>query len=230
MLYMSQPLYFSNSQPIASWALCRLDSDSGHENVLTKREKTDYIKMKSHNRKREWLSARVALKKILTDLNCIETPRDCRIQKDRFGCPSVYITKDHIRMMSCSISHKNGFASVCLGWSGGMRVGTDIEVITERPWRVHRAFVNEGDVLKGTMEPEEYFTLLWACKEAASKAIGLGMLKDFKKLQVTAERDGSFNVAASEKGMIIGTYYRFQEFFVATCYRRLGIGVSKARS
>jgi phosphopantetheinyl transferase len=70
-------------------------------------------------------------------------------------------------------------------------------------------------------DPAKRFTVLWACKEAASKVIGMGLLKDFKDLVVKGDSDGGF--AVFEKGDIVtrGTYDFVRGFVIAICHKRL---------
>ena len=62
-----------------------------------------------------------------------------------------------------------------------------------------------------------------SCKEAASKAMGLGMLKDFKELRVAGDRNGRFSVVENGKEPIHGNYVFFRNFVVAIGHRRLRI-------
>ena len=61
-----------------------------------------------------------------------------------------------------------------------------------RAWRVQESFINKHDSIISVKEQKEKFSILWACKEAASKLIGLGMLIDFKKLTIKADKNKKF--------------------------------------
>lgn len=222
MLYMRQPLNIGGTGIEGLWGLCRTGREK-YEEFLTEQEKIEYAILKSNNRKMEWLSARVALKKLLMDGNFIESPIHCQIEKDRFGCPQVKVQKEDISMiMNCSISHKKGIASVCVSYSPEVRLGIDIESITERPWRVRKAFINRHDFVTGVKEAKENFSILWACKEAASKVIGLGMLMDFKKLTIIGDKYNGFSVLKNGKETMNGNYFFFQDLVVAICYQKFG--------
>jgi len=224
MFYMSQPFYLDNTRVAGVWGLCRLDHEWRYEEFLTEREKVEYAALKAENRKREWLSARVTLKKILMDGKIIESPTHCQTEKDRFGCPRVRVRKEDISMiMNCSISHKKGVACVCISCFPEMRLGIDMESITERPWRVRRAFINRCDLLEGVREVKKNYTILWACKEAASKVIGLGMLMDFRKLTIRGDKRRRFTVFEDRKETMQGCYFFSRDFIVAICYRGFGI-------
>jgi len=81
--------------------------------------------------------------------------------------------------------------------------------------RLRSAFVGKDDSLTGIPESPKYYAVLWACKEAASKAIGLGMLLDFKELSVTGDWNRKFCVFENGKEMIHGNYGFFRDLVVA---------------
>ncbi|MDY7034972.1 MAG: 4'-phosphopantetheinyl transferase superfamily protein [Thermodesulfobacteriota bacterium] len=220
MLYMSRPIHFAATRRKGLWGLCRIDRERQYEDFLTGYEKTEYAVMKTAGRKREWLGARIALKKMLMDQNLIDSPMDCQTEKDRYGRPHLSIYKKGISIiLNCSISHKNGLAAICIGCLPETRVGIDIEAISERPWRVRRAFINGSDSLAGIEELKENYTILWACKEAASKVMGRGMLMDFRKLTVKGDPQGRFTVLENGRETIEGDYFFSEDFIIAVCYR-----------
>ena len=221
MFYMSQPLYFYSPEPVGMWALCRLDQEGTYEQFLTEREKKDYGTPKCSIRKMEWLSSRVALKKILMEQNLIPSPLHCQTEKDRFGLPHLTIYKeDSSTTINCSISHKKGMASVCISWVPNMKIGIDIETISEKPWQLQNAFVGQEDSLSSISESPKYYTVLWACKEAASKAMGLGMGLDFKELKVTGDDNKRFSIWENGQKTMYGTYFFFRNFIVALCLKK----------
>lgn len=219
MLYMSRPIHFADTRRKGLWGLCRINQERQYEDFLTGHEKTEYAVMKAAGRKREWLGARVALKNMLMDQDLIESPTDCQTEKDRYGRPHVSVYKKGISViLNCSISHKNGLAAVCISCLPEMRVGIDIEAISERPWRVRRAFTNKSDSLGGVEELKENYSILWACKEAASKVMGRGMLMDFRKLIVKGDPQGRFTVLENGKETIEGDYLFSEDFIIAVCH------------
>lgn len=218
MFYMSQPFHSYSQEPVGMWALCQLDHEGNYKQFLTEGEKKDYNTPKGHMRKMEWLSSRVALKKILMEENLISSPLNCQTEKDRFGRPHLTIDKeDSSTTMNCSVSHKKGMASVCISWFPNIKIGIDIETISEKPWKLQSAFVGQEDSLSNISESPKYYTVLWACKEAASKAIGLGMATDFKKLKVTGDDKKRFSILRDVQELMHGTYFFFRNFIVALC-------------
>ena len=215
MFFMNQPIYLDSPQAEAALGLCRLDCEGLCEGYLTGDEQREYAKLSSVTRKREWLAARVALKRILLETGGIHSPRSCQIDKDRYGCPQLTIAGREEGPSPCSISHKAGLAAVCVSFRPEIRVGIDVEKISEKPRRLQHAFAVEEDSIFGIFEASKYYTLLWACKEAASKVMGLGMLKNFKDMVVTAKEDRSFSVSHDEGRLIHGRYTFFQGLAVA---------------
>lgn len=200
------------------WALCQLGQEQTYEPFLTEGEKKDYTMAKCHVRKMEWLSSRVALKKILMEGNLIQSPLHCQTEKDRFGRPHLTIYKeDSSTTMNCSIAHKKGMASVCISWFPNLKMGIDLETLSEKPWRLRNAFVGQEDSLTSIPESQKYYAVLWACKEAASKAIGLGMATDFKKLKVTGDDNKRFSILENGQKTMHGSYFFFHNFIVAIC-------------
>lgn len=220
MFYMSQSFYCCSSEPVARWALCRLDQEGRYEQFLTEREKKDYGTPKCSIRKMEWLSSRVALKKILMEGNLIQSPLHCQTEKDRFGSPYLKLyQEDSPTTINCSISHKKGMVAVCISWVPNMKIGIDLETISEKPWQLQNAFAGQEDSLSNISESPKYYTVLWACKEAASKAKGLGMATDFKKLKVTGDDNKRFSIWENSQKTMYGTYFFPPNLIVALCLR-----------
>ncbi len=155
------------------------------------------------------------------DAESIESPLECSVNKDRFGCPHINLMqKSPPATVNCSISHKNGFASACISWDADMKLGIDMECISEKPFKLRRAFSDADDLLTGIKDAKEYYTVLWACKEAASKVLGLGLLKNFKDFLVEGDSDGRFIVFDKGKEIGRGTYDFVHGFVVAVCRQK----------
>ena len=166
--------------------LCKIHEETPWEGYLTHVERSEYAKIGSPIRRREWLSARVALKRALLARCMIHSPHECEIQKDGWGRPFVAIlTGNRFRWLKCSISHKGGVASAFLVVTPQTNVGIDLEVVSDRPLRLRRVFSTKSDVLPIGSNPVRTCTVLWACKEAASKAMGVGLLRDFRSISIT---------------------------------------------
>lgn len=215
MLFMT--LHFSSESMVC---LCRVNEQRQGEEMLADCELEDYSAMKSDRRRSEWLSARVALKKALLSKGIIDSPRQCEVKKNRLGRPDLVVKKGHAPVkMNCSISHKNGTAAVCIAWVPGMRVGVDLEIASDKLLRLQKAFVSNGDLLPAVSDERKYYTILWACKEAASKVMGLGLLADFKKLVITGYSDNSVSACYAGRRELHGNCFYFENFICATFYR-----------
>ncbi len=219
MFYKSSLFPFDNIAAPGFWALCRLNHEGQHERFLTEREQIEYKALRSPRRKTEWLSARMALKKILMEANLIESPMNCQTEKDRYGCPHVRIGDEEVStIMNCSISHKKGVSAVCISGVPDLKLGIDLEMISGKPMQLRSAFARQDDSLVGISEAEKYYAVLWACKEAASKAVGGGMTIDFKKFQVKGNQHKRFTISVNGKEVIGGYYLFSQDFIVALCH------------
>jgi phosphopantetheinyl transferase len=219
MFYRSSLFRFDNIATPGFWALCCLNPEGQYEESLTEQERNEYTALRSTKRKTEWLSARMALKKILMEANRIESPLNCQIEKDRYGCPLVRIRDEEVpTIMNCSISHKKDISAVCISWIPDLKLGIDLEMISEKPMQLRSAFARQDDSLVGISEAEKYYTVLWACKEAASKSVGRGMMIDFKKFQVKGNSHKKFTIFVNGKEVIRGHYFFSNDFIVALCH------------
>jgi phosphopantetheinyl transferase len=193
---------------------------------LTRRERIQYALLKSEKRKREWLGARIALKKILEDIGLVVSPLDCETVKDGNGCPQMSIQqRDSSRFLPCSIAHKDGLAAVCVNLSPSAKCGIDIEAVTDKAWKIRKAFMNDADTLGCGARFQRKYSILWACKEAASKALGLGLLIDFKSLTVKGDTERGFTVTAVNENSVKGLYFFLGNFVVAICHQYFAPGL-----
>lgn len=184
------------------------------EEFFTPDEKAEYERLKSAHRKKEWYGTRIGLKNLLLLCRLITEPLQSCIEKDERGSPRVKITKDADEYyLPCSISHKHDFAAVCVGRFRDIRLGIDLEAVSLKPWKVRSAFYNEMDSLQGTEGAAEYYSTLWACKEAVSKSLGMGMSINYKDLRIVGDRENRFTAEINEMGKSEG-FYRFLNGFV----------------
>jgi phosphopantetheinyl transferase len=137
----------------------------------------DYALMRHPLRRRDWLGARVCLKVMLLRRGGLDDPLQCAVTKDGRGRPSLSMARGAgaATGYDCSISHKGRFACAALSARPGVRIGVDVEEISARLVRLAPSFTGDRDVLGGASTPEERLTILWALKEAGSKALGTGM-------------------------------------------------------
>jgi phosphopantetheinyl transferase len=137
----------------------------------------DYAQLRHPLRRRDWLGARVCLKVMLLRRGVLDDPLQCAVTKDARGRPSLSLARAAAPPVAyeCSISHKGRFACAALSAVPGIRIGVDVEEISPRLVRLGPSFTGARDVLLDAYGPEERLTILWALKEAASKALGVGL-------------------------------------------------------
>jgi len=88
-----------------------------------------------------------------------------------------------------SISHCGDFAAAIV--SSDKRVGVDVEIFSEKIWRVKDKFMNEiEDATITRFAPDNHFgkyiTLMWSCKESIFKWYGSGQVDFRKHMQMQA--------------------------------------------
>lgn len=205
-----------NATTTVRWGLCELQWPTGLEAAMTVKEQERYRELGSTARKREWLAARLGLKRLLIENELIDSYQSCQVVKDRYGAPSAVLDRrPDRRAMNCSLTHKKGRAGFCVGWSSATKVGIDMELVDERPWRLRHAFATYKDSLAERLEYASRYAVLWACKESASKALGKGMLLDFRSLVVTGAEDREFTVLADGTVALAGRYDFVDDLAVA---------------
>jgi len=149
---------------------------------LNPAEEDQYASFKSEIRKKQWLSYRILLKKMLF-------PDYPFLEYDLFGKP-------HLRNSSLylSISHSGDYSAVITRKTGP--VGIDIERLKERIYRIKDKFLTAGEDLKiGEADRLEKLTIAWGAKEALYKSYG--------RPEVDFQRDiviDSFEYLCSGKG------------------------------
>lgn len=131
----------------------------------------------SHSRRRrEWLAARTALKRLLLEEGIVKTWQDAQVLKEASGKPWIGAGADRAPVpLDCALSHKGDYAVAALALVSGLKIGVDLEILTSCPSRLRSAFEHPLDSLAGLQRPEPYYTVLWTLKEAAAKAFGAGV-------------------------------------------------------
>jgi phosphopantetheinyl transferase len=148
-------------------------------------EEDQYVFFKSDVRKKQWLSYRILLKKMLS-------PDHPFLEYDSFGKPRLRNSRLYI-----SISHSGDYSAVITSKTGP--VGIDIERLKDRIYRIKDKFLTEEEDLKiGEADRLEKLTIAWGAKEALYKIYG--------RPEVNFQRDifiESFNYLCGGKGQCI---------------------------
>ncbi len=160
---------------------------------LTDQEYKEYKSHRIHKRAKEWLAGRLALKTVAGRvLQKTIMPglslKDVVIRQDALGKPFAEL-RDGTGTASCevSLSHSNGFvaavASEGATWRG---LGIDIEKVKPRSkaWIEDYFTDDEKKAAAAAQDKWAYLTALWSIKEAALKALGIGLRIDLQDVNV----------------------------------------------
>lgn len=140
---------------------------------------------KIESKKLEWLSARLALKALLPDL-------EYEVFKDQFGKPHLNFEGRHI-----SISHAKGFGAAALSSVGP--IGIDIEHERPQIHRIAHKFLHESEK-SWAGENITKLTQIWCAKEALYKLHGRTQLIFAEQLKVNSPINGKALGAIIENG------------------------------
>ncbi|NLO92116.1 MAG: 4'-phosphopantetheinyl transferase superfamily protein [Elusimicrobia bacterium] len=159
----------------------RLDELDGlnPDNALSAEEKERYASFKIEKRRREWLGGRMALKQaVQKHHNTLfgHLPQALiTARPDEKGKPRLYID-GQLSAIPVSISHSSEYAAAAVGLKEGMALGMDLEKIEERPVSWVKEVFHPAELT--SLEPE-FLTAIWTKKEAALKALGIGLNASF---------------------------------------------------
>lgn len=223
MGFFGTPISWPELSPgLMEIVLCGVEGEADFSGILSSEEIDHIGRLRNRERRLEGVAARVALKRLLLQKGLIDSPSRCSIVPNRLGSPQIRLVGaggQKTLPLSCSIAHKRGLVMVCLGLLPGLVCGVDIEEVCERPWRLRRSFAAADDHRLDEGDLPRSFALLWACKEAASKAFGLGMLMDFKELRIRRKGGSRFTVLQRENAVMEGRFFSFGRFAIAFCCR-----------
>ena len=118
------------------------------EELIFLNNKIDISKFKNYNRKKEFLSTRLLLNKLLPN---------SQISYNKYGSPKLKNNN------FISISHSKNLVSIIIS---NRKVGIDIEEINKKPLKLSSKFISKENHLNLTAEKA---TLIWCCKEAIFK-------------------------------------------------------------
>jgi malonyl CoA-acyl carrier protein transacylase/phosphopantetheinyl transferase/acyl carrier protein len=179
--------------------------------VLSRREREEWRALAGGEKRRtEWLLGRLAAKDaarlLLSErLGRPVCPADVEVRTDVHGRPHVDGAWSALldEPLAVSISHGAGLAVALAAAGAGIGIGIDVEPAVGRSagfsGDLELAFTREERALLEALsgaDPEEWLLRFWCAKEAASKALGLGMGGDPRSLSVHSvdARTGSLTV------------------------------------
>ncbi len=167
-----------------------------------------FADLKHAGRRREWIGARRALKSLLIEDRVIRAPQECEIVQNNLGRPSLRMLRDGRKrsVTACSLAHKPPFILVGYGAGAKVRIGVDVERVALRVEALRHRFEAEGDKLLRDDPEGGYSTVLWALKEAASKAVGLGLGIGFRKIQCREKTPGRCTIELQDGKVMDGSF------------------------
>jgi malonyl CoA-acyl carrier protein transacylase/phosphopantetheinyl transferase/acyl carrier protein len=180
--------------------------------VLGRREREEWRALQAGEKRRtEWLLGRLAAKDaarllLAERLGRPLCPADVEVRTDVHGRPCVdgAWSAAFGAPLAASISHVEGLAVALVASGTGVGVGIDVEPALGRgagfSGDLELAFTREErallDSLVDGVGPEEWLLRFWCAKEAAAKALGVGLDGDPRNLSVQSvdARTGAFTV------------------------------------
>jgi phosphopantetheinyl transferase len=151
------------------------------ENVFTPHEAARAMRM-GPRRRRGFTAARVALKRLVRQLNLAE--------KDRPDRTIETLGPDGVRPclsesgMYCSVSH---CARLVIAVAQRHPIGVDLEMVSEKVIRTKHLFMSprERDLISlSCLGSERAATRAWTIKEAAAKALSLDLFQAIREVEV----------------------------------------------
>jgi len=179
------------------WWLASLASEvpigdaSSPPSFLSDRELEVFTQLRFAKRRREWLLGRWTAKRLYQ--RCQKTDRApplraISVANDPDGAPYLLTDGEGRLPLSLSISHRQEHAFCALACSSLCAVGADVERVEIRdPAFVHDFFTpSECALVSRCPTPfrDTLVTILWSAKEAALKAMRIGLRADTRKVQI----------------------------------------------
>ncbi|MGO8987367.1 MAG: 4'-phosphopantetheinyl transferase family protein [bacterium] len=153
------------------------------EDLFTPCEAARTVRM-GPRRRRGFTAARVALKRLVRQLNLVE--------KDRPDQTIETLGADGVRPFlsdsgtHCSVSHS---ARLVVAVAHRYPIGVDLEMVSEKIMRTRHLFMSpmERELISlSSLGLERAATRLWTTKEAAAKALGLHLFQAIREVEVVS--------------------------------------------
>jgi len=141
-------------------------------------------------RRRKWLLGRIAAKelvqRVLASQGRARPDRSAIvIVNEPSGAPSVTLDGARLRW-PISISHRGNLAVAAVAADPNVRLGIDLEAIEPRSPGLVRDFFTEAEAawVATAKDRDAAIALIWSAKEAALKALGVGLRIDTREIEV----------------------------------------------
>ena len=140
------------------------------ETFLSQREQAFFQTLKLPKRRKEWLGGRFALKSLVA----FQTKAAlCEIEvlpQEKSGKPLLFVRGEKSQL-PFSITHSHGYAVAAIT-TEARYIGIDLEKIQHRIEAWKKDFFHPSEL---TGQGDEFLTVLWTQKEAATKLLGTGL-------------------------------------------------------
>jgi 4'-phosphopantetheinyl transferase len=162
------------------WALARADEVPAGDDWLGPRERALLLGLRSAPRRADFRLGRLAARRLLGAVEVLPEPS---------GAPRAW--SDGRRLtLAVSLSHRAGLA-VC-ACTAAAELGVDLELVEPRSPGFLRDFLTAAEqaAVAAAPDPALIANLVWSAKEAALKALGVGLTRDTRELEVTVGAAG----------------------------------------
>ncbi|MBI4346706.1 MAG: 4'-phosphopantetheinyl transferase superfamily protein [Elusimicrobia bacterium] len=164
--------------------------------------------LRTPKRKRDWLSARVAAKRVVgRRLRALGHPTpsaDIEIASHESREPFVADEEgDPDESLPVSLSHAGDYGACALG-APGTRVGMDLERIEPRDPAWRELMADDSELEPDSLGSPEALTRLWTAKEAVLKLLGVGLSVDLRGVMLRADGGVQLAGAALERWKSLG--------------------------
>jgi phosphopantetheinyl transferase len=185
---------------------------------LTAAEFAEWECISHPGRRAEWLAARLCLKSLIRQRTGRNDPRTLHVAKNGRGRPQVVIDGPVAqRYGDCSLTHAAPWAAAAWTDRPSVRLGVDVERISDRLQRVAGSFVAADDVALVPRAPLEQLTIWWCLKEACSKVWGLGLGAGLQEIACRETSPGRHELRRAQGPVLYGWHWRFDGFVMALC-------------
>jgi malonyl CoA-acyl carrier protein transacylase len=174
----------------------REDSATFVSKYLSPEEQAAFAKLKVDKRRFEWLSGRVAAKRLLREVRfhsegSIVAPSAIVVMPDEWGAPKISVVGENSSDIYLSISHAGGLAVAACVIDGQQRCGVDVEVVEKRADSFRRDYFSKKEQawVANKSNPDLALTELWALKESVLKVLGIGARVDMRDVEVMTHND-----------------------------------------
>ncbi len=153
------------------------------EHLFTPREAARAARMGPRRRK-GFTAARIALKRLVRQLNLVEKNRPDRAI-ETLGPDGVRPCLSESGIY-CSVSHS---ARLVAAVAHRQPIGVDLEMVSEKPIRTRNLSMSPSErdlILLSGLGPERAATRAWTIKEAAAKALGLHLFQAIREVEVVS--------------------------------------------